>query len=697
MLLMLAVLATGSPEQSSAGSVPEVSSAKHQWRAKLPVQLDLEVTRLDDGRRRHTVLEFAASHLGIAVEPPLGRALLGPDGRVLHEVVFLSTDLVVPKHAPIHTGADILETLTAAGWRPQPGVAPVLTLRADARDQLDWVWRVEQQLRRDAQGELHNAWLFVMDRSGAVREGVSRVRSARARAFARNPALDPLTELFDLPNIEDPATRLQGAVFDVRNCVPPKGAGVCILAEVAPNDSGDFDFPAPDVTVASDNTQTQDLFAAASVYVHADKFRSRALALGFGESLCTQSGQPTVLVANYRGFSATGDIWVSNAAYTGDCELAAVFGQGARVDWGYDGDVIYHELTHGLIEAGLGAGRVLGIARPRPDAVVNDAGALGEGIADFMAAVVAGDPDHAEYVAEYGDGQGRSVANELRCPEDLRGEIHHDGQIFSGALWDAYLELGEPLVEALPAAIAMLSEDATFEDGVRNVEQVLQAQLGSDAAAVFGAAAAEHGIVECPRVVDIADLETLRLLSRSAPGGSYDPMRPPSAQVRVDVPAGVSQMRVEFRIDVETSPGWDPSANVDVLVRAGAATVFTYERTDALTSVDANPNMHIPGINAGVFEVEVTPGEPVFLAFFTQGFLTNVLTEFEVTFSESAQGTTMEPTGGEDQATQGTTAASESDAPGCACGVSGQGARWLWACLFAFGCARRSRGALPTV
>ncbi len=125
-----------------------------------------------------------------------------------------------------------------------------------------------------------------------------------------------------------------------------------------------------------------------------------------------------------------------------------------------------------------------------------EAGAIGEGFSDYWAVtvstVIAPTPDPAciadwDFVS-YTSGEPhclRRVDLDLHYPEDLNGRVHHDGQIWSRALWDIRGELGNVVADTLileaqfqfapdttmPAAAlaTVAAEDNLFGSGVVDV------------------------------------------------------------------------------------------------------------------------------------------------------------------------------------------------------------------------------------
>ncbi len=106
------------------------------------------------------------------------------------------------------------------------------------------------------------------------------------------------------------------------------------------------------------------------------------------------------------------------------------FGAGGN-DFGQHADVIYHEYGHGIVDFQY---------RPR-----RPSGAMHEGFADFYAATITDDSRIGEGVMSF-----RDLDNDMRSPENLSGESHHDGMIIGGALWHMRENLDDvPLAESL--------------------------------------------------------------------------------------------------------------------------------------------------------------------------------------------------------------------------------------------------------
>ena len=131
-----------------------------------------------------------------------------------------------------------------------------------------------------------------------------------------------------------------------------------------------------------------------------------------------------------------------------------VFGQGTKADFGYDGDVIYHEFGHATIYT---AG-IEGLEFTDKYGMSVEPGALHEGMADTFAFIMTDNTCTGEYASEgfvkisplyeaqmdtEGEGDNkifcmRSALNKNRVFEDFVGEVHFDGQPLLASNWDIY-------------------------------------------------------------------------------------------------------------------------------------------------------------------------------------------------------------------------------------------------------------------
>ncbi|MBI4208901.1 MAG: M36 family metallopeptidase [Deltaproteobacteria bacterium] len=107
------------------------------------------------------------------------------------------------------------------------------------------------------------------------------------------------------------------------------------------------------------------------------------------------------------------------------------------VDGAFSGDTIIHEYTHGL------STRLVGGPNDVTGLMGVQSGAMGEGWGDWFAGSIYNDPVHGEYrtgdttkgVRRYAMNQNPLTYEDL-CHSPNGCEVHDDGEIWSGTLWD---------------------------------------------------------------------------------------------------------------------------------------------------------------------------------------------------------------------------------------------------------------------
>ena len=121
---------------------------------------------------------------------------------------------------------------------------------------------------------------------------------------------------------------------------------------------------------------------------------------------------------------------VCNAYFDGDLNFMRA-GSGCN-NTGRIADVNYHEWGHGFHYYNLVSGEF--------------DGSLSEGLSDIIAVLLTGDPVISPYF--YTSGHGiREVATDQVYPDDWVGEVHYDGLIFAGAVYDLWAELEDSMGE----------------------------------------------------------------------------------------------------------------------------------------------------------------------------------------------------------------------------------------------------------
>jgi zinc metalloprotease ZmpB len=185
----------------------------------------------------------------------------------------------------------------------------------------------------------------------------------------------------------------------------------------------------------------QDQFEQTMAYHWVTQAQRYIQSLGFGSTLPAVNKRQQLLRINQFG----GD----NSFYReGTGKLTITLGKGG-VDDAEDAEVIVHEYGHSVQD-----NQVPGFGS------TPDAGAIGEAFGDYLAVTV------SEHFAPTGDEPCvadwdstsytstvphclRRVDGNKHYPEDLVGEVHADGEIWSRALWDIHKALGAKLADTI--------------------------------------------------------------------------------------------------------------------------------------------------------------------------------------------------------------------------------------------------------
>jgi hypothetical protein len=185
-------------------------------------------------------------------------------------------------------------------------------------------------------------------------------------------------------------------------------------------------------------TRHQDEFEQVMAYYWITEAQKYIHSLGFGETRRPIDNQPQRVRINQLG--------ADNSFATDHPKNELRFGKGG-VDDAEDAEVILHEYGHAIHFS-----QDFSFAS-------EEAGAISEGFADYWAVTVSdvvsqrlgvpeqeplpcvADWDATSYTSTVPHCLRRVDLN-LHYPGDLNGEVHHDGQIWSRALWDIRQDLG---------------------------------------------------------------------------------------------------------------------------------------------------------------------------------------------------------------------------------------------------------------
>jgi MYXO-CTERM domain-containing protein len=390
--------------------------------------------------------------------------------------------------------------------------------------------------------------IIVDAQSGKVLESRDMLRFAKATVYRFNPTKTPVLESLDLALTPDAAAagKLTNPFVTSSNCIDHKTVRdlsvsgfkakvhVCDIEQVATADAeSNFVYTPSDVAGALESRT--DNYAEVSMYYHSGKayefFRSlqgspdaqvvvdkplRVIAnlqipAGIASGNLLAAADPnTPLEAFQNAFFAPagGGLGAIFQQLYGFKAGALWFGQGPVRDYAYDGDVVYHELTHAVVDATI----KLEAWHLDSRGVIDAPGAMNEGLADYFSSAITGDPDVGEYASKdiTGGASGviRTLANEDKCPTNVIGEVHFDSTLFSGALWQARASLPEADRTKFDAALykAMRTNPGRGDLGYDDLAKLFLATLGTDlpagATALTASMTARGVLPSCERILE---------------------------------------------------------------------------------------------------------------------------------------------------------------------------------------------------
>ncbi|MEM9072654.1 MAG: M36 family metallopeptidase [Myxococcota bacterium] len=512
-----------------------------------------------------TVVRFRRQVWGLPVLNAAAAVRFDPQGRL--ELVALDVGSPTGASPGAAVEAPRAEAVRATRWVRARPVQEHLAFLDDGFA-LRRVWVIE------VQGALHERANVLFDAgSGDLVAVVPLILHQRGRVYDPNPPLaSEMTTDVDLDNLTS-LRFLTGRYARAQSC-RPSGVSECVPEQrAASDDDGNWFFEPADPAF-------DDEFAEVNTYFHtnrvAEYFRDTH---GLEWSCCGESNIIDI-VANYV---ETPGVQFSNAFYSpsscsrSQCALMA-FGQG-RQDFGYDGDVVYHEYGHAIVDV---TARLSSFNVDPRLGVGYENGGLNEGFADYFSATITGDPNLADYFAGAGElaGEGglRELDNTLRCADDLFGESHADGRIWAGALWDIREGIGTEKADALAfLTLSMLSDGSDFRDAgeaLRMSAMSLDTLTAEDVAAV-DAVIETRGLLTCERVVPMVPDRVYRGFSgqdflTGNLGGGVVPLH-----YSIEVPPNAQS--ITFRLDSATGAG-----QYDVFVRNNSRVRYVGSRRPPL-------------------------------------------------------------------------------------------------------------------
>ncbi len=606
-----------------------------------------EIARVGNGH----VVRLPQRHRGV---PVLGGDVilrLSRDGQVVRvlSAVLAQTELDAIDVSPTVSAAQAAERVRGAGGTVS--AAPLLYIDRGTRRLVWAIPSVDAAARENT--------LYLIDAHGAhggeILRRIDRVWTFdQFRVYRANPVTGPSPTTVSLASGMggpfSPAAGapryLSSALLKGMNCIDQGTTRqilgltrhACVPQQVAAADgTNDFASYTPlvngtDGMCPTSGSANQNPFAEQHMYWHAAaiyaRFRQLYACLGeadFKLGLSTGMGAtPLPLVVNLcqPDPASPADVKVPllplvNALYFPPTSMSYTqalggqsseyigFGLGPKANFAMDGDVVYHEFTHAVINT---RGKLPFRTYEDSLGMNDDGGAINEGLADFFSSALAGDANVGEYAAEnfgFPAGAGvRSLTNTDQCADQRIGEIHADSTPFSGALWEARVNLtGDPKDPGSDAAGRRDAFDQAVLAALQGTDMyptmtavaLLVVQEVAMRAVVLGSAAKKlttqaftaHGILPgCDRTIKVLSAKPLLCLDGvETRGGST--LIPGYVQWRIDMPVTADTLRVDL-----TSAASGGCPNLTNAGRPGAILKLAVRTGDAPITWAADTGMY---------------------------------------------------------------------------------------------------------
>ena len=442
-------------------------------------------------------------------------------------------------------------------------------------------------------------WAVAVDAErGSVLWGRSAMRHAKGRVYPTNPVKSSLEELPLLGLYK--GDTLTGEHADVQRCAQVQESQLSCDRKAVPDAWGNYFF-------APDDPSLEDPFAEVSAYFHVDSFH-RYLAQRFGFArLGTQ--QQIKVIANFQYKDLKGNMVGYPNAFFGDVDGDGrgdlVIGQ-AKTDYAYDGDVVYHEFTHSIVDeiAGL-------------EPIIDSEGfnlmplALSEAFADLFAAIYTRDPVVGDYAGGNAGGI-RNLVGQASCPDALQGESHTDGLIWGRAVW-AIRENApqrDQLEDALYKTLAALDKHAGIADAAAVLLKVAQVEYPT-LLPVVQAELAQRGVAGCSRIVPLApDVQKTGYLFGTADVVGLLAV-PGPMQYKVDVPQNA------LEVSIYISGGGYHGGKVGAYLRRAASVSYHGAKVVYDRAMPSSEQMVTFSVSSD--KDTLVPGEPIYVLPMNEG------------------------------------------------------------------------------
>jgi len=504
-------------------------------------------------------------------------------------------------------------------------------------------YRLAWEIRFRPGSILDGRFFYVDAHTGESLGGGNSVMSLSensAKVFETNPVRDKTPITVELPWVADDADGKLTSELDEKNVrkivatnCPDLGDKmeyygqfypICTPTQLAnKEENGNFIYEDWKNGV-SFKKDAEDVYSEVAVYYHLTKIYKYLLDLGISNFTHLSNhrvghgNKPIIGVSNFQMPQSTASLApMDNAFYSPHNPYFAemffqgfeyegdmiVLGQGSRADFAYDGDVIYHEFGHAVVEG------VAGLAYssfPDKYGYSNEALALNEGMADTFSFIISGDPCLGEYVSEsFGAMYGMEKHGDFYClryadnedvvNESFIGESHHDGLPAVSAHWRMYKaakEKGYTMEDFakyfMKSLMSIPRSDLQFSGWAKVLLSTLESSKMSDMYDIFEEILKEKHFFDKIRARNIKNSAQYFMSGGVA---SYPGM--PSSSIEVEIEGSkmdVAPMYIQFYYDVpecidtlkitgtaRTQDGSSPAPRYNILVREEEPIIWTVD------------------------------------------------------------------------------------------------------------------------
>ncbi len=460
-----------------------------------------------------------------------------------------------------------------------------------------------------------NRVAFVDAHTGEFVRSVNYVLYERmANVFLYNPGADGTQAAVQaqIGYIEPGQTHTVGLNHYALNCVDEGETmsmfgftiPVCTEKHLAETDANGDLLYTPSFEAWDHADATHDEFSEVHLFYHVENiynyYRALGLYIDSDDPPFTTLAQPNLrCIANFKmpdlaammGGGTAGLVAFDNAMFTPQNGLipnlyppedSIIFGQGENADFSYDADVIYHEFGHAVIAMSITLGQAMADAY----GVWDPNTTLHEGLADFFSSSLAGNPALGEYVgAAFDQGSDlRNLDNDNKCPNDVVGESHHDGQMLAGALWELreHFKVSDDDHWDIDAAVFLALQEqtaqSTFTTMANSILLAIEDVFGTDGRTWAEGVIDTRGLIGCNRAVPVESgdsFEHLSLMSNGSTGLS--PFTPAPMQFHFTLPEGVTYITLSF-YSPDSGGGMFGGDDPDIryLLKKDAPITYTY-------------------------------------------------------------------------------------------------------------------------